>query len=256
MREQAVDLHYVERGQGEPLILIHGFPFDHTLWDKVAVTLELHARLILPDLRGFGQSPAPDGTYSMRLFAEDIAALMDRLHIRKAVLAGHSMGGYVSLAFAQAYPDRVAGLALVTSTAAADSPERRQGRLRLVERVKRVGVKAVVQANLERYSPDPQVRERTKELIMKSSKKSVIAALKGMAERPDLTEQLTELKVPCVIVAGSEDAIVSPEKAREMVQMLTRGWLVEIPGGGHMPMIEAPDLVSSALLDLYKRASF
>jgi 3-oxoadipate enol-lactonase len=256
MRELAVDLHYVERGQGNPVILIHGFPFDHTIWDRVAGFLEPHARLILPDLRGFGLSPAPEGVYSMRLMAEDIAALMDRLDLRKAVLVGHSMGGYVSLAFAQVYPDRLAGLALVTSHSGADSSERRQGRLRLAERVRRKGVKAVVEANLERYSPNAQVRELTGELILRSSAKSVIAALKGMAERPDYSDLLPQLKMPCVIVAGSEDVIVSAEKAREMVQMLSRGWLVEIPGGGHMPMFEAPDLVSAAIQDLTRRASF
>jgi 3-oxoadipate enol-lactonase len=256
MRELAVDLHYVERGQGNPVILIHGFPFDHTIWDRVAGSLEPHARLILPDLRGFGLSPAPEGVYSMRLMAEDIAALMDRLELRKAVLVGHSMGGYISLAFAQVYPDRLAGLGLVTSHSGADSPERRQGRLRLAERVRRKGVKAVVEANLERYSPNAQVRELTSELILRSSARSVIAALKGMAERPDFSDLLPQLKMPCVIVAGSEDVIVSAEKAREMVQMLSRGWLVEIPGGGHMPMFEAPDLVSAAIQDLTQRASF
>jgi len=256
MRELAVDLHYEERGQGCPIILIHGFPFDHTLWDRVAGPLEPRARLILPDLRGFGSSPTPDGIYSMRLMAEDIAVLMDRLEIQKAVLVGHSMGGYISLAFAQAYPDRLAGLALVTSMAAADAPERRQSRLRLAERVQRKGVKAVVDANLERYSPNELVRELTRDHMMRSQRKGVIAALKGMAERPDMTELLSQLKVPCVIVAGSEDAIVSPDKAREMVQMLSRGWLVEIPNGGHMPMFEAPELVVAALDELLQRACY
>ena len=255
MREQAIDLNFVETGQGIPVVLIHGFPFDHTIWDDVAGDLKAHARVILPDLRGFGASPASDGIYSMRLLAEDIAALLDRLGIDQAILAGHSMGGYISLAFAQAYPDRLAGLALVTSYAGADTAERRQGRLRLAERVKRVGVKAVVDANLERYSPDVQVREVTKGYILRSSKKSVVSALKGMAERPDYSDLLPQLKVPCVIVAGTADAIVSGEKAREMVQMLSRGWLVEVPGGGHMPMFEAPRLVSSALLDLVQHVS-
>jgi pimeloyl-ACP methyl ester carboxylesterase len=256
MRELAVDLHYVERGQGNPILLIHGFPFDHTIWDRVAGSLEPHTRLILPDLRGFGLSPAPEGVYTMRLMAEDIAALMDRLEIHKAILVGHSMGGYIGLAFAQVYPDRLAGLALVSSHAGADSPERRQGRLRLAERVKRKGVKAVLEANLERFSPNAQVRELTRELILRSSGKSVIAALKGMAERPDFSELLAQLKVPCVVVAGSADAIISIEKAREMVQMLSRGWLVEVPEGGHMLMLETPDLVSAAIHDLTQRAAF
>ncbi len=254
MREQAVELDYQERGQGKPLVLIHGFPFDHTIWEDVASRLESQARLIMPDLRGFGKSPVPDGVYSMRLMAEDIAALLDRLGIHKAILAGHSMGGYISLAFAQAYPERLSGLALVTSQAAADAPERRQARYRLADEVKRKGLKAVVIANLERYSPNPEVRERCKTLMLNAPKKGVIAALKGMAERSDMQEFLSHLQVPGVIVAGGADAIVSPDKAREMAQIMPRGWMVEVPGGGHMPMFEAPEIVAQALSDLLERA--
>ena len=253
MREQAVDLFYEEKGEGEPLVLIHGFPFDHTLWDDVTEPLARHAHLILPDLRGFGKSPAPDGVYSMRLMAEDIAALLDRLGIQKAILAGHSMGGYVSLAFAQAYPEHIAGLALITSQSAADTPERRQSRLRLADEVRRKGVKAVVTASLERLSPNLEVRERAKELMLRSQRKGVIAALQGMAARLDATEILSELHVPCLIVAGSADAILTPEKALEMAQMLSKGWVVEVPGGGHLPMYEAPEVLTAALIDLLGR---
>ena len=256
MRDQAVDLHYVERGEGNPVVLVHGFPFDHTLWDRVADTLQPHGRMILPDLRGFGKTPAPDGIFSMRLMAEDLAALLDRLQIPKVVLVGHSMGGYVSLAFAHAYPDRLAGLALVSSMAETDVPERRQARIRLAERVQRRGVKSVVEANLNRYSPEESVRERARELMLKSQKKSVIAALKGMAERPDATDWLPRVKVPCVVVAGTDDVIVTLEKSKEMVQRFSRGWLVEVPGGGHLPMLEAPDLVSKALSDLIQCACY
>jgi len=233
-----------------PVVLVHGFPFDHTLWQDVVALLKDRAQLILPDLRGFGKSPSTDGVSTMRLMAEDIAALLDRLGVQKAVLAGHSMGGYISLAFAKAYPDRLAGLAMVTSQAAADTPERRQARYQLADEVKRKGVKAVVAANLERYSPDPTVRERARALMLTCPKQGVIAALKGMAERPDATEVLAGLHVPGVIIAGEADVIVSPEKAREMAQMLSKGWAVMVPGGGHMPMYEAPQIVAGAINDL------
>ncbi len=255
VREQAVELSYEVQGEGTAVVLIHGFPFDHTLWQDVIPLLKDHAKLILPDLRGFGKSPAPDGVYSMRLMAEDIAALLDHLGVQKAVLVGHSMGGCISLAFAQAYPDRVSGLAMITSQAAADTPERRQGRYRLADEVKRKGMKAVVAANLERYSPDPVVRERVRGLMMACDKKGVIAALKGMAERADCTEVLTGLHAPCVIVAGSADVIVTPEKAREMAQILPMGWVVDVPGGGHMPMFEAPQIVARAVIDLLAHIS-
>jgi pimeloyl-ACP methyl ester carboxylesterase len=123
-----VELYYEEFGQGVPVILLHGFPLNHTIWMPVVERLQSHVRVITPDLRGHGKSPATDGDYSMRLMAEDIHALMNRLDIPKAVLVGHSMAGYASLAFARAYPGRLAGLAMVASQAEADTPEKRQAR--------------------------------------------------------------------------------------------------------------------------------
>jgi pimeloyl-ACP methyl ester carboxylesterase len=111
----------------------------------------------------------------------------------------------------------------------------------------------VVLANLERYSPDPVVRERIRPLMLNSPKKGVMAALKGMAERPDMMEFLTHLAVPGVVVAGGADAIISIEKAGEIAQMMPRGWMVEVPGGGHMPMYEAPEIVANAIIDLMDR---
>jgi len=253
VRDEAVELAYEERGKGKAVVLIHGFPFDHTIWEDVVSRLEGQARLILPDLRGFGKSPVPEGVYSMRLMAEDIALLLEKLDIQKAVIVGHSMGGYIGLAFAQAYPDHTTGLALVTSQAGADTPERRAGRYRLADEIKRKGLKAVVSANLERYSPNLEVRERCRPLMLSCPKKGAIAALKGMAERADMLEFLSHLQVPGVIIAGGADAIVSPEKASEMAQIMPRGWMVEVPGGGHMPMFEAPEIVAQALKELLAR---
>jgi 3-oxoadipate enol-lactonase len=250
VRDEAVELAYEENGAGRAVVLIHGFPFDHTIWKDVVDKLEGRAQLILPDLRGFGKSPVPDGVYSMRMMAEDIAALLDKLMVKKAIMVGHSMGGYVSLAFAQAYPDMISGLALITSQAGADTPERRAGRYRLADDIKRKGMKAVVTTNLDRYSPNDEVRERSRPLMLDCPKKGAIAALKGMAERPDMLEFLSRLPVPGVVVAGELDAIVSPEKAREMAQMMPRGWTVEVPGGGHLPMFEAPEIVAQAVIDL------
>ena len=99
-----VDLYYEETGQGMPLILVHGFPMDHTTWQPVLPFLNDCARIILPDLRGFGKSPVSKGTYTMRLLAEDILRLMDLLKLEKAVIAGHSMGGYVALILCTGLP--------------------------------------------------------------------------------------------------------------------------------------------------------
>jgi 3-oxoadipate enol-lactonase len=253
MATATIDLAYVERGQGAALILVHGYPVDHTIWDAVAEQLHGMARVICPDLRGFGHSPATPGIYTMRLLADDLLRLMDRLGVEKATLAGHSMGGYISLAFAQAHPQRLAGLALVTSQAAADAEERRLARLQQAEQVERDGVAGVVEGGLARYSPDPAVRAQVHDLMLRADPQAVAGALRGMAARDDLTGLLSRLDVPALVIAGEEDELVAMRRSQETARQLPQGHLVVVPGGGHLPMLEAPALVAGALRDLVHR---
>jgi len=254
MECRPVQLNYEEFGQGVPLILIHGFPLDHSIWQPVVALLESHARLILPDLRGFGKSPLDEEVSSMRLMAEDIAALMDGLKIEKAILAGHSMGGYVCLNFARVYPRRLLGLALVATQAAEDTLERRQARLATAAEVKRKGVRVVAGSMPARLTNQPDLLEPLKKLILKTPSKGVQAALKGMAERPDATDWLTEITVPSAVIAGAQDTLIPPGRSKTMAQMLNHAWLVEIAGASHMPMMESPVEVADALLQLVKLA--
>src|SRR6187551_333276 len=119
-----VEIAYERRGKGTPLVLIHGYPLDHSIWEKVAGLLENDFDLILPDLRGFGASTTIDTPYTMEAIADDIAALLKNLGVKKAAIAGHSMGGYVALAFAKKYTAQVSGLALVSSQVLADPADR------------------------------------------------------------------------------------------------------------------------------------
>lgn len=249
MIENGVDLYYEEHGQGLPVIFVHGFPFDHTTWSPLVPLLGKHnARLILPDLRGFGQSlVAKDPVYTMRLFAEDILALMDRLEIEKAVLVGHSMGGYVSLNFAHAFPGRLAGLGLIGTQAGADKPEKRQGRMKLADEIKRRGIERATASLPEKFSPNPDLVPVVREYFLKSNPSTLIASLKGMAERPDMTEQLSNIRVPALVMLGDKDQMVSPEATRTMNQLLPWSWLVELPGCGHMLSLEAPEQVADAI---------
>ena len=250
MEYQSVALEFEEHGHGTPLVCLHGFPFDHTIWQPLVPRLEKAAHLILPDLRGYGKSPAPDGVYTMREMAEDVVCLLDRLHLEKAVVVGHSMGGYVSLAFAHAYPSRLAGLGLVATQAGADNPERRQARLKTANSVKRHGVKSVVNNMLSRLTPKTDLTQPLLDLMMQAQPSGVVGALRGMAERPDMTGNLADIVVPAVVVAGGADQILPLDVMKTMAQMLPKGWLVEIPEGGHMPMMESPDLVAEALIQL------
>ncbi len=247
-----VNLAYEEHGEGTPVILAHGFPLNRSIWYPIIPNLSPKARLVIPDLRGHGQSPVPDGIYSMRLMAEDLRALMDQLNIEKAVLAGHSMGGYVSLAFARAYPNRLAGLALVATQAAADSPERRAGREKMVDEVRRKGIKAVAESMAPALTCREDLVGAVHKIIMGMNPKGVKNILKGMAERPNAQEWLSGITVPAVVIAGTEDKLIPLERPKIMAQLLGRAWLVEVSGAGHLPMMEQPDAVSDAILQLIK----
>jgi len=252
MEYEPIDLYYEEYGQGLPVVLLHGFPFDHTTWLPVARILEQTVRVILPDLRGFGKSPSPEGDYSMRLMAEDVRTLLEKLQIRSSILVGHSMGGYVCLAFARTYPTHLAGLGLVSTRAAADTLENRQHRINQAKRVRRKGVKPVADAMIKTVTNDPGQQQELYDLMMTASKEGVMGALMGMADRPDSTGNLSAIRVPSLVLVGDADAIISTEKAQEMSQLLPRAWLREIPGAGHMTITEKPEEVADAILELVR----
>ncbi len=252
---ETVKLFYKEVGSGEPIIFIHGYPLDNSIWLPLVPGLENHARLILPDLRGHGQSPAPAGMYSMDLLAADILALMDGLGLPRAVLAGHSVGGYIALHFARNYPERLAGLALVASHCFADPPERKQIRLDTAEKVERTGkTNFIVESMLPSLTPDKVLQDKLKPIIENAKPNGVAGILRGMAQRGDTCDVLPKLNVPAVIIAGELDVHLSVEKAQQMAGLMKKPWLEIIAGAGHMPMMEAPKKVSEILISLMKKS--
>jgi 3-oxoadipate enol-lactonase len=250
MNNDTVPLYFEEFGSGTPIILVHGFPLDHTIWEPVIAPLTKHSRIILPDLRGFGHSPVPPGKPSIRMMADDLVALLDLLKIDKAIMVGHSMGGYVCLVFARAYPHRLAGLGLVTTQAAADTPEKRQSRLNTADDVEKHGVKVIADNMVPKLTANADLQATLRNLIMKTDPVGVIYALKAMADRPDSTEFLSSISVPSVVLAGSADSLIPVERSRTMAQLLARAWLAELPGVGHMPMMEAPQQAAETLRQL------
>jgi pimeloyl-ACP methyl ester carboxylesterase len=256
IRVNGIELFYRDLGEGIPLVLLHGYPLNNTIWDAVAELLQGQARLILPDLRGFGLSSAPEGVYSMRQLAGDVARLLDTLEIHTAVMAGHSMGGYVTLAFAKAFPDRLAGLGMVCSQAGADSAERKAGRLATADEVARQGTAAMARAMAEGLTADPTRVNGLEQMILQMSPFGVIGALKGMAEREDFTGFLPHIEVPALVLAGEMDAFVPLAKAEEMALRMKDCRLVRITGAGHMPMLEAPKKTAAAFSELLERVPF
>jgi 3-oxoadipate enol-lactonase len=242
-----IKLAYEHRGQGKPLVLIHGYPLDHTIWSPVIPLLEKDFDLLLPDLRGFGQSGSSGTSYLLTDMAADIAALMDHLQIKQAAIAGHSMGGYIALAFARAYPDRVRGLGLVASQVIADPPERKSSRYQTAERVETDGIGEVAESMPALLTADAALQTRLKKLILRQSPAGVAGALRAMAERQDSTSLLSGFGFSVVIIHGLADRIVPVERAFEIRVAVKNGHLTEIEGAGHMPMMEAPRLTAEAL---------
>ena len=245
-----VNLFVEEFGQGVPLVFLHGFPFDHSIWEPLLPLLKDRARLVLPDLRGYGNSPDGQVNHSMRLMAEDVLLLLDHLDLDKVILVGHSMGGYVALSFAHAYPHRLAGLALVASQATPDLPEKRQSRLVQARDLKRKGIKLLSGSMPAALTPVPEVQGVVKSIIEKVAVTSAIHSLKGMAERQDANPWLAGIKVPALVVAGVNDKIIPLEKSRTMARMLCKGWIVEIKGAAHLPMMEKPAETADAIRQL------
>ena len=245
-----IELAYARRGMGTPLVLLHGYPLDHHLWDDVAPLLEDTFDLILPDLRGFGESTTVDSPYTMNNYASDIAGLLDQLGIQKAALVGHSMGGYVALAFARLYPERVSGLGLVSSQALADPPDRKEGRYKSAADVSDKGIAGVVEAMAPKFTSDERLQAFAREAMERQQPAAFIGALKAMAERMDATPLLSSFKFPVVIIHGEADALIPIDRAREVKSAIPNAHLVELKGAGHMPMMEAKEETARALKNL------
>jgi len=251
---EIVDLFFEESGSGTPMIFLHGYPLDHTIWKPLIPYLTGEVRLILPDLRGHGNSVVPAGIYSMELMAEDILSLINKLGLKKVILVGHSMGGYASLAFARDRADRLAGLVLVASQCFLDSPDKMQGRLEDAIRVETSRDTSFIADNmLPNLSADPHILNQLRGMIANMNPAGVAGTLRGMAQRSATCGVLADLVVPAVIIAGEQDKIIPLEKARQMAELMRKPWLEVIPGSGHMPMLENPKRVAEILLRIIEK---
>ncbi|WP_299027713.1 alpha/beta hydrolase [uncultured Thermanaerothrix sp.] len=249
MSPQPVLLAYEIHGEGLPVIFLHGFPFNRHLWDALIPHVAPYARMVLPDLRGFGESPTSADVLAMSLLADDVCYLMDHLNLPQAALVGHSMGGYVALAFAHQYPERLAGLALVASHADPDSSTRRESRYHTVAQIRNRGILPLLEDMPQRLTSSPAVQEKVRLFIQSCSPQTAIQALLGMAEREDANPWLRALHVPFLVVTGSADSLIDPTRIRTMLEPLSTATWVELPGVGHLPMLEAPVELAKALLD-------
>lgn len=245
-----VQIAYERHGSGLPLVLLHGYPLDHRIWDQVVPLLEDDFDIILPDLRGFGQSEVVEAQYTIGDMAADVAALLDELGIENTYIAGHSMGGYISLAFVRDHRERVLGLGLIASQALGDSPERKAGRYASAEEIMRTGVEPVVEGMTPKLTPNEQVQAYVRDVIAEQHPTGLANAMKAMGERFDSTLILNTFRFPVVLVHGDADELIPVERAREIKAVIKPAYLVELSGGGHMPMMEDPQETADTLRKL------
>lgn len=240
-------------GTGLPIVLIHGFGLNRSIWKELVNEYLNGYHVILPDIRGHGESEATEGVYSMAGLAEDIVALLDLLNVEKAIICGHSMGGYIALAFAQKYPERLAGLGLITTHAAADSAEKRGDRYQMVEDVRKAGAFVLAESLAPKLTMDEAIIKKMYQILSETDPVGIIGVLRGMAERPARMDLLPEIDVPALVVAGSEDQIIEIDVARKMAESLPQGKFMLIEGAGHMPMIETPGILGEGLIWLFSQ---
>jgi len=251
----AAELAYEESGRGDAVVLLHGFPFNRSLWREQAEALGGSFRVIAPDLRGHGDSPVVDGPATMEAMAEDVAALLDGLGVGRAVVGGLSMGGYVTLAFCRMFPDRVRALVLADTRPQADTEEGRRAREVAALRALREGMGAIADSMLPKmfapatFNGRPEVVGRVREMILGTKPEGAAAALRGMAVRRDQTDWLAEISVPTLVVVGREDSITPPADSETMQSKIKAARLEIIEGAGHVSNVERPAEFNRALTD-------
>jgi 3-oxoadipate enol-lactonase len=251
MNSLPVDLFYEEMGQGTPLLFVHGFPLDHATWLPVARLLKSKARCILPDTRGLGMSPVPGTESTILEMATDEIHLLDSLKVEKAVVIGHSMGGYIALQMAHSFPDRICGLGLVATRAVPDSPDKAAARLESREDVLKNGTAAIIQNMAARLTDDPAILSEILDVMKRTTPQGVAMAQYAMVLRLDAIPWLKTFLFPVMVVAGARDIIVPESVLLDLSRRLKDGRYYSSPTASHMIPMEEPGLIARALEETF-----
>lgn len=247
-------------GGSPTLLLVHGFPFDHSMWRNQIETLSRSCRVIAADLPGFGRSEmdptAADRGLDMADYAAALVDLLDELEVTEPVIVcGFSMGGYVLWQLAHRFPDRIRALIVCDTRADADSDATMAARLKVADEVGQTGVEPIVTAMLPKLlapltiANRPEAVNQVAEMIRQASPASIAAAQRGMARRPDMRSSLPAFRWPALVVCGENDAISPPEVMRAITDSLPNSTYREIPDAGHMAPLENPNDFSAVLME-------
>jgi pimeloyl-ACP methyl ester carboxylesterase len=250
-----VEIAYDDLGHGDPLVLVHGHPFDRTMWRPQAERYSRAGRrVIVPDLRGYGGSAVVPGKTTLDVFATDITGLLDRLGVDTFVLGGLSMGGQIVMELHRQVPDRIRGLILADTSALADTEPARRTRLETAERLLREGMGRYAEEVLPKMvaphniSALPDVARHVLTMMRGTNPEGAAAALRGRAERPDYTESLSRVGVPALVVVGSDDEFTPIDDAKHIADHIPDARLAVIDGAAHLPNLERTAEFDAAVL--------
>ena len=258
-RVRGIEMAYDDTGgDGAALVLLHGFPFHRSMWRGQTSALGGEFRVVAPDLRGFGETPAGDGEMTMEALAEDVAALLDALNLPRVILGGLSMGGYVAFEFFRKSPGRLRALVLADTRPQADNEDARRTREESAQRALKEGVEPIVESMLPKLLTQDtrerggEVVEAVRAMMLGTRPESAAAALRAMAVRRDQTDLLPSINVPTLVVVGGEDSITPPADSEAMSAKIEGARLVVVEGAGHLSNVERPEEFDRALVEFLR----
>jgi 3-oxoadipate enol-lactonase len=252
----------IDGDAGETVVLLAGFPLTREIWKSTVAHLAPARRVVRPDIRGIGATSVSDGPYLMELLAGDVAATLDALGVERATLVGHSLGGYVALAFARMFAERLNRLALVCSRLSADTAQQARAREELALQLEREGnSEALVTAYVPRLLCEetkrqkPEIVEYVSAIARHIDPRGAAAILRGMAFRGDSFDIAPDIGVPVLVIAGGADSVVPLDESRAMAAAFPRAEFAVTEHSGHLPMLEEPASIASLLSDWLAKTS-
>ena len=248
------DLAVEVRGEGAPILFIHGFPFDRTMWRHQLAGLSRWKR-VAPDLRGAGASSVPADGYSVARYADDLVQALDSLGLERAVVCGLSLGGYILFELLRRHPGRVRAAVFCNTKATPDSADARRGRDEMAALAEREGTEAVAERLLPQllapatFAAQPDVVTHVRDMIRRTPVPGLLGALHALRDRPDSTPMLGAIGVPALVVAGEDDKIAPADGMRVMAEAIPGAQYAVIPAAGHLAPLEQPLATSRVVAD-------
>lgn len=259
------NIGYDDHGIGQPLLFLHAFPLNRSMWSGELTTLlqeERPFRLVALDWRGFGESDITTGISTMEQFADDVVGLMDELGMQEAILCGLSMGGYAAFAFLRKYPQRLKGLILADTRPGADNDEAKANRENMARIAETQGTEAIADLQLPKLLMEEtlhhhlEVEARVRRMIDAATPQGIAAVSRGMAQRPDSTDLLATIHCPTLVIVGEQDVLTPPSVAQDYAAQIPGAQYIVIPEAGHLSNLEQPEAFHQAVSGFLQSVSW